>query len=74
MTVEKKGYLKKAEARSNGFFIKGEKVKGANLSKEFCDAWNGVKKAAPAPVEVAAEETEAAVETVKKAFGGKKSK
>lgn len=47
--MEKKGQLKNAEARLNGFFVKGEKVKGANLTQEFCDEWNGVKKSKPAP-------------------------
>ena len=82
--MEKKGQLAKAEARLNGFFIKGEKVKGANLTQEFCDEWNGVKKAAPAPnpapvveeaVEEVVEETAAVEEPViKKVFGRKKRK
>lgn len=59
--IEKKGWLKNAEARLNGFFIKGKKVKGAKLTQAEVDAWNGVK-AAPAPkveevVEAVVEET-----------------
>ena len=49
--IEKKGWLKNAEARPNGFYINGKKEKGATLTQEFCDEWNGVngvkKKAAP---------------------------
>lgn len=59
--IQKKGWLKNAEARLNGFFIKGKKVKGAKLTQAEVDAWNGVK-AAPAPkveevVEAVVEET-----------------
>ena len=49
--IEKKGWLKNAEARTNGFYINGKKEKGANLTQAEVDAWNGVKaKPAPAPV------------------------
>lgn len=44
--IEKKGWLKNAEARPNGFYINGKKEKGATLTQEFCDEWNGVKKKA----------------------------
>ena len=52
--IEKKGWLKEAEARTNGFFIKGKKVKGVTLTQAEVDAWNGVK-AAPAPEPVVEE-------------------
>ena len=44
--TEKKGWLKNAEARLEGFFINGKKEKGQRLTQEFCDEWNGVKKKA----------------------------
>ena len=44
--IEKKGWLKNAEARLEGFFINGKKEKGQRLTQEFCDEWNGVKKKA----------------------------
>lgn len=64
--IEKKGWLKEAEARTNGFFIKGKKVKGAKLTQAEVDAWNGTaKKATPAPEpaveEVVVEEEEVVV-------------
>lgn len=76
--IQKKGWLAKAEARTNGFYVNGKKEKGANLTQEFCDNWNGVKPApAPEPV-VAVEEvaTEEVVEEApkKKLFGKKKAK
>ena len=45
----KKGYLKNAVAKADGYFTaKGEKLKGAKLTQEQQDAWNGVvKKEAP---------------------------
>ena len=60
--IEKKGWLKNAEARLNGFYIRGNKVKGCTLTQAEVDAWNGTaKKAAPAPEpvveEVVVEET-----------------
>jgi hypothetical protein len=47
--IEKKGWLKNAEARLDGFYINGKKEKGQRLTQEEVDAWNGVakKKAAP---------------------------
>lgn len=61
--IEKKGWLKEAEARTNGFFIKGKKVKGATLTQAEVDTWNGVKsKPAPAPVVEEVVEEEATVE------------
>lgn len=61
--IEKKGWLKNAEARLNGFYIKGNKVKGCTLTQAEVDAWNGVaKKAEPAPEPVV--EAPAAVEEV----------
>ena len=81
--IDKKGWLKNAEARTNGFYVNGKKEKGANLTQEFCDEWNGVKKAAPAPVveeapvvveeEVAVVEEASALKTFFKK-GKKKSK
>lgn len=68
--IEKKGWLKDAEARVNGFFINGKKVKGCSLTQAEVDAWNGVaKKAAPAPkaapvVEAVVEAAEIVEETV----------
>lgn len=54
--IEKKGWLKNAEARLNGFYIKGNKVKGCTLTQAEVDAWNGTaKKAAPAPEPVVEE-------------------
>jgi hypothetical protein len=51
--IEKKGWLKDAEARTNGFYVKGKKVKGARMTQAEADAWNGVveatEKEAPAP-------------------------
>lgn len=44
--IEKKGWLKNAEARLECFFINGKKEKGQRLTQEFCDEWNGVKKKA----------------------------
>ncbi len=45
--MKKAGFLKNAVAKETGFYsVKGEKLKGVKLSKEFCDEWNGVKKAA----------------------------
>lgn len=66
--IEKKGWLKNAEARLNGFYIKGNKVKGCTLTQAEVDAWNGTaKKAAPAPEpvveEVVVEEVVEEVET-----------
>lgn len=62
--IEKKGWLKNAEARPNGFYVNGKKEKGATLTQEFCDEWNGVKKKA-APKKAKKEETvEEAVEEV----------
>lgn len=76
--IQKKGWLAKAEARTNGFYINGKKEKGANLTQEFCDNWNGVKKAKPVVVEEVVEEvaTEEVVEEApkKKLFGKKKAK
>jgi len=45
----KKGYLKDSIAKADGYFTaKGEKLKGAKLTQEQQDAWNGVvKKEAP---------------------------
>ena len=45
----KKGYLKGSIAKADGYFTaKGEKLKGAKLTQEQQDAWNGVvKKEAP---------------------------
>ena len=40
MSVEKVGWLSDAEARPEGYYINGEKVKGATLSAEDCDKWN----------------------------------
>ena len=54
--IEKKGWLKNAEARPNGYYINGKKEKGATLTQEFCDEWNGVKKKA-APKKTKKEET-----------------
>lgn len=47
--IEKKGWLKNAEARLDGFYINGKKEKGRRLTQAEVDAWNGVvkKKAAP---------------------------
>jgi len=76
--IEKKGWLKNAEARTNGFYINGKKEKGARLTQAEVDAWNGVKaKPAPAPVveEVVIEEAvveEAVVEEKPKTFFKKK--
>jgi hypothetical protein len=79
--IEKKGWLKDAEARTNGFYIKGKKVKGARMTQAEADAWNGVKKAAPAPAPVVEEVVEEApaVEVTEeapapKAIFGKKRK
>jgi hypothetical protein len=46
----KTGYLKNSIAKATGYYTaKGEKLKGAVLSQEQQDAWNGVvKKAAKA--------------------------
>lgn len=41
----KTGYLKNSIAKANGYYTaKGEKLKGAVLSQEQQDAWNGVVK------------------------------
>jgi hypothetical protein len=47
--IEKKGWLKNAEARLDGFYINGKKEKSQRLTQAEVDAWNGVvkKKAAP---------------------------
>ena len=48
--IKKKGWLKNAEARLNGFYINGKKEKTASLTQKQVDEWNGVKpKAAPKP-------------------------
>ena len=60
--IEKKGWLKEAEARTTGLFIKGKKVKGVSMTQEQVDAWNGVE-AAPAPAPVV-EEVAVVVEEV----------
>jgi len=55
--MKKAGWLKDAEARPEGYFdSKGNKLKGARLTKEQCDEWNGVKKAAPKKLELKIEE------------------
>lgn len=75
--IQKKGWLAKAEARTNGFYVNGKKEKGANLTQEFCDNWNGVKPApAPEPVVVVEEVVEEVVKEApkKKLFGKKKAK
>ena len=70
--IEKKGWLKNAEARTNGFYINGKKEKGANLTQAEVDAWNGVKaKPAPAPV-VEEPVKEVVVEEAPKTFFKKK--
>ena len=40
MSVEKVGWLSDAEARPEGYYINGEKVKGATLTAEECEKWN----------------------------------
>jgi len=40
MSVEKVGWLTNAEARPEGYYINGEKVKGATLTAEECEKWN----------------------------------
>jgi hypothetical protein len=81
--IEKKGWLKDAEARTNGFYVKGKKVKGARMTQAEADAWNGVKKAAPAPApvveevvveEVVVEATEEEAPAPKAIFGKKRKK
>ena len=77
--IEKKGWLKDAEARVNGFYVKGKKVKGARMTQAEADAWNGVKKAAPVVEEVveeapAVEVTEEEAPAPKTFFGKKRKK
>ena len=62
--IEKKGWLKNAEARLDGFYINGKKEKGQRLTQEEVDAWNGVakKKAAPKKAKKAEEPVEEVVE------------
>ena len=46
--IKKVGWLKNGIARPEGIFdANGKKLKGATLTQEFCDEWNGV---AAAPV------------------------
>lgn len=56
----KKGYLKDSIAKADGYFTaKGEKLKGAKLTQEQQDAWNGVvKKEAPKKAKKVKEEVE----------------
>ena len=62
--MKKPSYLKDAIAKVDGFYsAKGEKLKSQILSEEFCNEWNGVKKAAPKKAEPVVEE--APVEEVK---------
>lgn len=73
--IEKRGWLKNAVAKPTGYYSpKGEKLKGVALTQEFCDEFNGVVKAAPAPEpvveEVVVEEEE--VEIVEEAPKKKK--
>lgn len=73
--IEKKGWLKDAVAKPTGLYTaKGEKLKGVALTQEFCDEWNGVVKAAPAPEPVVEEEVvvEETVEVVEEAPKKKK--
>lgn len=59
----KKGYLKDSIAKADGYFTaKGEKLKGAKLTQEQQDAWNGVvKKEAPKKAKKVKEEVEVEV-------------
>jgi len=57
--AKKTGYLKDSIAKANGYFTaKGEKLKGAKLTQEEQDAWNGVANKAADPVVEVQEEVE----------------
>jgi len=64
----KTGYLKDSIAKATGYYsVKGEKLKGAALTQEEQDTWNGVAKKAAEPVVEAVEESkEEEVEHIKK--------
>jgi hypothetical protein len=78
--MKKAGWLKDAIARPEGYFdSKGNKLKGARLTQEQCDDWNGVKKAAKKielkiEEEAPAEVTEVTVEVEEKPSVSKKRK
>jgi hypothetical protein len=61
--MKKAGYLKDSIAKADGYFTaKGEKLKGAKLTQEQQDAWNGVvKKEAPKKAKKVKEEVEVEV-------------
>lgn len=55
--MKKVGWLKDAVAKTDGYFdAKGKKLKGVTLSQEYCDEWNGVKKAKGKTIELKFEE------------------
>jgi hypothetical protein len=55
----KTGYLKDSIAKATGYYsAKGEKLKGAALTQEEQDSWNGVVKKAAEPVVEVQEEVE----------------
>lgn len=64
----KTGYLKDSIAKATGYYsVKGEKLKGAALTQEEQDTWNGVANKAADPVVEAVEESkEEEVEHIKK--------
>tara|TARA_Y100000114_G_C11554114_1_gene228602 strand:- start:31 stop:321 length:291 start_codon:yes stop_codon:yes gene_type:complete len=42
MAIVKQGWLKEAIAKPDGYYtVKGERLKGANLSAEYIAEWNG---------------------------------
>jgi hypothetical protein len=79
--MKKAGWLKDAVARPEGYFdAKGKKLKGATLSQEHCDEWNGVSKAKGRTIELVIQEIaevpeaeeEVVVEVETKSSKGKK--
>ena len=63
----KTGYLKDSIAKATGYYsVKGEKLKGAALTQEEQDTWNGVAKKAAEPVVEAVKESKEEVEHIKK--------
>ena len=63
----KTGYLKDSIAKATGYYsVKGEKLKGAALTQEEQDTWNGVAKKAAEPVVEAVEESKEEVDHIKK--------